>query len=99
MPSKNFKVIIAGGGPVGLTAAHALTRANIDFVLLEQRSSIMEMGGASLVLLPTGLRVLGQLGLWDGLMKICTELSRVTRSDHSGNDIGNFNFFEYIKLK
>lgn len=99
MASKNFKVIVVGGGPVGLTAAHALTHAKIDFVVLERRPSIVELVGASLVLLPHGMRVLGQLGLFDGLKSISTPLNQVTRGDHNGKDIGIFGFFEHLKQK
>ncbi|KAK1753554.1 hypothetical protein QBC47DRAFT_347547 [Echria macrotheca] len=91
--SSNFKVIIIGGGPVGLTAAHALHRANIDFTLLESRSSVVLDEGSNLVLLPIGLRLLGQLGLLDALNSVSSPLGKITRVDHSGNNIGDVNFF------
>ncbi|KAM0210309.1 hypothetical protein ACHAQD_010825 [Fusarium lateritium] len=65
-----FRVIIIGGGPVGIITAHALHQADIDFVLLEQRSNIFEDVGASLIVSPHNLRVLHQLGLWPYLEKI-----------------------------
>lgn len=99
MSSTAFKVILVGGGPIGLTAAHALTRANIDFVLLESRPTIAIDAGASLVLSPMGLRVLGQLGLQEDLNQVSTAVREVTRCDHSGNDLGNFFFFEHVKRK
>lgn len=58
-----FKVIIAGGGPVGLTMAHALTAAGIDFVLLERYHSFETDNGASVALWPHNVRLLDQLGL------------------------------------
>ncbi|KAK0715355.1 hypothetical protein B0H67DRAFT_645119 [Lasiosphaeris hirsuta] len=58
-----FRVIVVGGGSVGLTAAHALSQAGIDYVVLENHSSVTTDVGASLVLWPHGLRVLAQLGL------------------------------------
>jgi 2-polyprenyl-6-methoxyphenol hydroxylase-like FAD-dependent oxidoreductase len=76
MVSNNFKVIVVGGGPVGLTAAHALSLAGIDFVVLEHRASVTIDVGASLVLWPQGLRVLAQLGLWERLERIGAELAR-----------------------
>ncbi|KAH7325696.1 FAD binding domain-containing protein [Stachybotrys elegans] len=69
-----FKVIVVGGGPIGLTAAHTLSKAGIDFVLLERRASIIEDVGASLVLSPQIMRVLFQLGLLDSYRRIGQEV-------------------------
>ncbi|KAI5862625.1 FAD/NAD(P)-binding domain-containing protein [Durotheca rogersii] len=68
MDNSGFRIVIVGGGPVGLIMAHMLSKADIDFVLLERRPSISEDVGASLALTPSGLRVLAQLGLLDGLL-------------------------------
>jgi 2-polyprenyl-6-methoxyphenol hydroxylase-like FAD-dependent oxidoreductase len=72
-----FKVIVVGGGPVGLTAAHALSQAGIEFIVLEHRSYIVVDVGASLVLWPQGLRVLAQLGLLEQLRRIGADLQHV----------------------
>jgi 2-polyprenyl-6-methoxyphenol hydroxylase-like FAD-dependent oxidoreductase len=74
MTTGNFKVIIVGGGPAGLVAAHALYQANIDFVVLEQRENVTVDLGACLVLGPQNLRVMHQLGLLDKLREIGGEL-------------------------
>ncbi|KUI52937.1 2-heptyl-3-hydroxy-4(1H)-quinolone synthase [Cytospora mali] len=74
MPS--FKVIVVGGGPVGLTAAHALSKAGIDFVVLERRPEVFEEVGASLVIFPHNLRVLSQFGLLPRLREIGHEVLR-----------------------
>ncbi|KAH6877213.1 hypothetical protein B0T10DRAFT_447550 [Thelonectria olida] len=74
MTSGNFKVIIVGGGPAGLVAAHALYQANIDFVVLEQREEVTVDLGACLVLGPQNLRVMHQLGLLGKLRDIGGEL-------------------------
>ncbi|KAI8949178.1 hypothetical protein F4801DRAFT_580722 [Xylaria longipes] len=71
-----FKVIVVGGGPVGLTAVHALSRASIDFIVLEYRDSVTTDFGASLVLWPQGLRVLAQIALHERLQGIGAELDR-----------------------
>lgn len=73
-----FKVIVAGGGPVGLTAAHALSRAGIEYVVLEAHDSVTVDVGASLALWPQGLRVLSQLGLLDRLRELGEEMGRTT---------------------
>jgi len=99
MVASNFKVIVVGGGPVGLVAAHSLTQAGIDFVLLESRSSVVLDAGSNLVLTAIGLRVLGQLGLLPALDKVSSPLGCVARLDHDGKDIGDWHIFEHIKAK
>ncbi|KAI3390478.1 hypothetical protein diail_9555 [Diaporthe ilicicola] len=78
MIQQNFKVIVVGGGPVGLTAAHALSQAGIDYLVLEARHSVTIDVGASLALWPQGLRVLSQFGLLDRLQELGEELGRTT---------------------
>lgn len=72
----DFKVIIIGAGPTGLTAAHALSKAGIDFVMLERRPQIVEDVGASLVLFPHNMRVMAQFGLLEKLREIGHEVLR-----------------------
>lgn len=74
MAVSNFKVIVVGGGPVGLVAAHVLYKAGIDFVVLERRQNVVLDLGAALVLAPHNMRVMHQLGLYDKLMEIGEEL-------------------------
>ncbi|KAI2621800.1 hypothetical protein GGR54DRAFT_639137 [Hypoxylon sp. NC1633] len=45
MDDIEFRVIIVGAGPVGLYMAHAMQRANIDFVVLEQQRSNAKPSG------------------------------------------------------
>lgn len=73
MAEKNFRVIVVGGGPVGLTIAHTLSKAGIDFIVLERRPMIGEDGGASIILSPHGLRIMAQVGLLDHLSTISAE--------------------------
>jgi 2-polyprenyl-6-methoxyphenol hydroxylase-like FAD-dependent oxidoreductase len=76
MAPKPFKVIIVGGGPVGLTAAHALHYAGIDFVVLEARDAVVLDQGASLVLSPPSLRVMHQFGLLERLTEVGAVMER-----------------------
>ena len=62
-----FKVIICGAGPVGLTAAHALSEAGIDYVVLERRDEVVIDIGATIVVYQGTLRIMSQLGLLDRL--------------------------------
>lgn len=63
-PTK-FRAIIVGAGPVGLYLAHALARANIDYVVLEQYESVIRYRGAGVLLYPQTLRLLDQIGLYE----------------------------------
>jgi salicylate hydroxylase len=56
------RVVIAGAGVGGLTAAIALARRGFEVEVLEQRSSAQEIG-ASLSLGPNAVRLLDELGL------------------------------------
>ncbi|KAJ5597941.1 FAD binding domain-containing protein [Penicillium hordei] len=69
-----FKVIVVGGGPVGLAVAHALHLAGIDFLVLERRPAIVEDKGASLIVHPHTLRVLHQFGVLEKLLPRGAEL-------------------------
>lgn len=60
-----FKVIIVGGSVSGLSLANMLEKFDIDYVLLEAHPEIAPQLGASMGLLPGGLRILDQLGCYD----------------------------------
>lgn len=99
MTPTKFRVIIAGGGPVGLTAALALSKANIEFTLLEKYPRIPSEAGSDLVLSPVSFRALSQLGLYQELSAASTPLGAIQRVDHSGNDLGKIKMFEYMREK
>ncbi|CAH0044925.1 unnamed protein product [Clonostachys solani] len=95
MGPTNFRVIVVGGGPVGLSCAHALSQAGIDFIVLEQRSSFVIDAGSNLILVPMSMRVLGQLGLLEELKKVSSPLGIINRMDHSGGRLGSMKWFLY----
>ena len=97
MAHDNFKVIIVGAGPVGLTAAHALYLAGIDFVVLERRDKVVIDVGASLVLGPPSLRVMHQFGLLETLLHIGGELRRNKCFTLEGYEFKNSTGVQYLK--
>ncbi|VUC21599.1 unnamed protein product [Clonostachys rosea] len=99
MTVPGFKVIIVGGGPVGLTAAIALAKAGIDFVVLERRPDIIIDAGSNLVMLPNGMRALYQLGLGDALDAVSSPLSGIECIDHQGKPISEMQWFFHLKEK
>lgn len=68
-PGAKLRVIIVGGSLAGLTLAHCLERAGVDYIVLEGRDRIDPQIGASLGLFSNGSRVLDQLGLYETIEK------------------------------
>lgn len=60
----DFRVVIAGASIAGLSLALALERAGVDFLVLEAHGSVAPQVGASIAVLPSGARVLDQLGCY-----------------------------------
>jgi 2-polyprenyl-6-methoxyphenol hydroxylase-like FAD-dependent oxidoreductase len=79
-----FRVIIVGGGPVGLMAAHAFSAAGLDFVLLERRNTVVGSDGASLAIYPHTLRVMDQLHLLEPLERIKSTMKHAKSLTHGG---------------
>lgn len=72
-----FRVIVAGGGLVGLTTAHILSKAGIDFVVLEQYDNVTPYLGSLLSIVPGTLRVLDQLGLLGPLRPLSDDVENL----------------------
>lgn len=62
---KSFKVLICGAGVSGLSLALMLERLGIDYLVLEAYPEVTASVGAAVALLPNGLRILDQLGVYD----------------------------------
>lgn len=75
--SKPFKIIVCGGGPIGLMVAHALGRAGVDYVVLEQEEEIARDLGASIIVYQGTLRIMSQLGLLERVREVGTVLTSV----------------------
>ncbi|KAL4981578.1 hypothetical protein BDW68DRAFT_183353 [Aspergillus falconensis] len=69
-----MRVVIIGGSVTGLTLAHCLDKAGIDYVVLEKQQDILPVLGGSIALQPSGCRILDQLGVFDRLEKYRNDL-------------------------
>ncbi|KAH8898535.1 FAD/NAD(P)-binding domain-containing protein [Thozetella sp. PMI_491] len=86
MSASQLRVIIVGGGPVGLIAAHILTKVGVDFVVLERGSSVYPDVGASLIIWPMTFRIFDQLDILDPVRAVMTQLERTHVTTVSGNE-------------
>lgn len=93
-PTNKPRVIVAGGGPVGLFTAHALAKANIDYVVLEQLPEVVRLRGAGIVLLPNTMRLLDQIGLCERTEERGTRLNSKVNSLQNGKVLCRFPLFE-----
>ncbi|KAF1843132.1 FAD binding domain-containing protein [Cucurbitaria berberidis CBS 394.84] len=94
--TRDFRVIIGGGGISGLTLANALEKAGIDYVLLEGRDTIHPQVGASIGFFPNGGRILDQIGCFEACAKETIGLklnhSRYLNGDTYSSSDGSFNY-------
>lgn len=75
-----FKVLIAGGSVSGLTLALTLERAGVDYELFEKGDIDTDLG-ASIAINGPIIRILEQLGIWEDLEPIVTDVERSYRID------------------
>lgn len=85
-------LLIAGAGPGGLTAAHALLRRGVDVRVLE-RQPVLSPVGAGLVIQVNAMRMLASLGLADAVLAAGARIgyASIDRADGSqiqGTDLG-----------
>ena len=94
-----FRVIIVGGGLVGLLAAHILSQSGIQYVVLEQREVLARDGGASIGLYPQTARIFDQLGLFGAIQRIWSPLSRKIVTTHKGDIYKDHPRFDWMREK
>ncbi|KKY28054.1 putative fad-dependent monooxygenase [Diplodia seriata] len=87
---KPLKVLIVGASISGLTLAHCLDRVNIDYEIFDGHP-VAPPVGASICLLPNGVAVLDQLGLYKSLAAIARKLKNVAIYASSGRLIKSTN--------
>lgn len=91
-----FRVIVVGGGVGGLTAAHTLHRAGIDYVVLEKGLVAPPMG-ASIGIYPHGSRILEQIGCLADVEDECVTLGKSQYLLPDGRIILSSDFFKYSR--
>jgi FAD dependent monooxygenase len=69
-----MRVIIVGGSIAGLSLAHCLEKAKIDYVLLEKKKEIAPQEGASIGIMPNGGRIMEQVGLYHRIEELIEPL-------------------------
>ncbi|KAK7418276.1 hypothetical protein QQX98_004061 [Neonectria punicea] len=99
MPSSEgkFRVVIVGGGPVGLCLAHSLSLAGIDYILLESRDTVVEKTGLGLALWPHGVRILDQLGLLEEGRKVYLPVNDKYNHWPDGSEINHSDLYKEIE--
>ena len=80
------KVVIVGAGLAGLALARMLEMLNIPYLLLEGYLTIAPPVGASLGLQPGALRIMDQIGAFEGLQKY---IGPFDRWEHRNGDDGS----------
>lgn len=81
---REFCAILVGGSVAGLTMAHMLSQAKINYILLEARDTLSPQLGAGIVLMPNGSRILDQLGLLDEMRGFLTRMAVQHRRKSDG---------------
>ncbi|KAI1444244.1 FAD/NAD(P)-binding domain-containing protein [Annulohypoxylon stygium] len=92
-----FRIIVVGGGVVGLVASHCFQKAGIDHVVLERRAEIDPPEGASIAIYPHGARILEQLGCLDAAQADCEPCLRFKSRWPDGKLVFDDPFFDHIK--
>lgn len=77
---KSYEIAIAGAGPAGLAAALYLKRAGHKVTVFE-RFDAPKPVGSGLILQPTGLTVLADLGLLDEILSLGSRIERLHGTD------------------
>ncbi|KAH7012225.1 uncharacterized protein B0I36DRAFT_356305 [Microdochium trichocladiopsis] len=91
--TRPFRIVIAGAGLVGLTAAHILHHAHIDFVILEKRGDPSPKVGSVMTIWPQTSRIFQQLRLsevLDPLMESLRTSMVISGDDSHTIDVSDF---------
>ncbi|KAF9963890.1 hypothetical protein BGZ65_007587 [Modicella reniformis] len=92
----NYKDLIAGAGFSGITLALMLEQAKIDYEVFESSSGVSPLGSA-VVLGPTIMPLLEQLGLLERVQKISNPVKTLHLVKENLKRIGEINLAEHTK--
>lgn len=92
----SFKVIIVGAGVAGLTLAHCLERASIDYLVLD-KGVIAPPFGTTITMQPHACRILDQLGILEDVVRSCSAMGRCYYRTSSGKCFLENDFFPLVR--
>ena len=96
---KPFKVIVVGAGVTGLTASHALSKANIDHVVLERGVDAAPSLGTSIAIYPHGARLLEQFGCLKAAEATTAPYKRMVNRTPDGKVIVEADLWKMVREK
>lgn len=91
-----FRVIIVGAGVAGLTLAHCLDKAGIDYLVLD-KGVVAPPFGTTITIQPHGCRILHQLGILDDVLDSCSTMGRCYYRTPDGRCFLENDFFPMVK--
>ncbi|KAL2839983.1 FAD/NAD(P)-binding domain-containing protein [Aspergillus pseudodeflectus] len=95
-----FRVIIVGAGPVGLYLGYALGLANIDYVILERKESVLVNYGSIIYLWPQTVRLFDQPQLLEAVRQAAAGMRNKKRTDgFTGNILTTARFPEFMERR
>ncbi|KAB8068834.1 FAD/NAD(P)-binding domain-containing protein [Aspergillus leporis] len=94
-----YPVAIVGGGIAGITLALSFEKLGIRYILYEGHASLAPDQGASIGLLPNGLRILDQLGLVKEIEKHTAALQRWFHLGAEGEPLSTVHALGYYESK
>lgn len=93
-----FKVIIVGAGVTGLTLAHCLEKANVDYVILDK--GVVAPGfGTTITIQPHGCRILHQIGCLDAVLSQYSTMGGAHCRAPNGKSFASNDFFGVVRKK
>ncbi|KAI1113127.1 hypothetical protein F5Y14DRAFT_462820 [Nemania sp. NC0429] len=98
MANPPFRVIIVGAGPVGLYMAHAMERAEIEYVVVEKNSTVLNPSGQLLFTWPQTVRLFDQLGIYKELSSVALPMHYKKRVyGHDGRVTSTNRFWDFME--